>query len=162
MQVTYRRLKETLEAVGKGGWQAAGTAPSALLDVLFGHRPPRFAPTVPTWRPFNSRLDASQVTLHWSPPFLPSMCDVCGGKDWGMGGHMGCMGRDERRPFIASERFESKRACGGEGGGRGTCGAFFCPAHSTVASPVVTRVPHLHAHALLLLFCLHIFRFFSA
>lgn len=61
-QVTYRRLKETLAAVGKGGGPGGSTEPSSsFLPVLFGQRTPRFAASPPPWQPFNARLDASQV-----------------------------------------------------------------------------------------------------
>jgi len=33
----------------------------ALLDVLFGSREPHFAAAAPKWKPYNTRLDNSQV-----------------------------------------------------------------------------------------------------
>ena len=57
-QVTYRRLRETLEALG--GAQSASSASSTLVDVLFGRAMPRFAANPPPWTPRNARLDVSQ------------------------------------------------------------------------------------------------------
>ena len=57
-QVTYRRLRETLEALG--GAQSASSTSSTLVDVLFGRAMPRFAANPPPWTPRNARLDASQ------------------------------------------------------------------------------------------------------
>jgi ATP-dependent RNA/DNA helicase IGHMBP2 len=61
-EVTYRRLRETLQALGKGGLPGSA-GPAGLLDVLFGQRVPRFAADPPKWTPFNQRLDASQVRI---------------------------------------------------------------------------------------------------
>ena len=57
-QVTYRRLRETVEALG--GAQSATNASNTLVDVLFGCTMPRFAQNPPAWAPRNARLDASQ------------------------------------------------------------------------------------------------------
>ncbi len=58
LQVTYRRLRETLEALG--GAQSASSTSSTLVDVLFGRAMPRFAQNPPPWTPRNARLDSSQ------------------------------------------------------------------------------------------------------
>jgi len=58
LQVTYRRLRETLEALG--GAQSASSTSSTLVDVLFGRAMPRFAHNPPPWTPQNARLDSSQ------------------------------------------------------------------------------------------------------
>ena len=57
-QVTYRRLRETLEALS--GAQSASSVSSTLVDVLFGRAMPRFAHNPPPWTPRNACLDASQ------------------------------------------------------------------------------------------------------
>lgn len=57
-QVTYRRLRETVEALG--GAQSATSTSNTLVDVLFGCAMPRFAQKPPAWTPRNARLDASQ------------------------------------------------------------------------------------------------------
>ena len=57
-QVTYRRLRETLEALGSA--QSASGSSSTLVDVLFGRAMPRFADNPPQWTPRNACLDASQ------------------------------------------------------------------------------------------------------
>ncbi|KAL6763961.1 P-loop containing nucleoside triphosphate hydrolase protein [Haematococcus lacustris] len=69
-EVTYKRLKSTLQSLAK---TAAGTVSAAsaagsgglpcgapLLDVAFGRRPPRFVSPAPVWKPVNSGLDCSQ------------------------------------------------------------------------------------------------------
>ena len=56
--MTYRRLRETVEALG--GAQSAISASYTLVDVLFGRTMPRFAQNPPAWTPRNARLDASQ------------------------------------------------------------------------------------------------------
>ncbi|CAL5218349.1 g9 [Coccomyxa viridis] len=53
-EVTYKRLRETLEALR--GAQAS----SVLVDVLFGRAMPRFVQNPPAWTMRNARLDASQ------------------------------------------------------------------------------------------------------
>ncbi|KAK9915598.1 hypothetical protein WJX75_001370 [Coccomyxa subellipsoidea] len=57
-EVTYRRLKETLESLG-GAVAQAGPA-ATLMDVLFGCAAPRFVGNAPAWTPVNARLDGSQ------------------------------------------------------------------------------------------------------
>lgn len=63
MQVTYRRLKDTLIELSKG---VKGPAVD-LVGVLFGGKAPSFAKKPITFTPFNKNLDSSQVS---SPPFL--------------------------------------------------------------------------------------------
>ena len=58
LQVTYRRLRETLEALA--GAQSASSTSSTLVDVLFGRAMPRFAQSPPAWTPQNACLDSSQ------------------------------------------------------------------------------------------------------
>jgi len=57
-QVTYRRLRETLAALGRAA--AAGGPAAPLLGVLFGAAQPRFLDAPPAWTPRNAGLDASQ------------------------------------------------------------------------------------------------------
>lgn len=45
---------------GTGDEQRPGLA---LLDVMFGSKQPHFAAAAPKWKPFNTRLDASQVCV---------------------------------------------------------------------------------------------------
>lgn len=58
IQVTYRRLRETLAALGRAS--SAGGPAAPLLDVLFGSAAPRFQENPPLWTPRNGGLDASQ------------------------------------------------------------------------------------------------------
>ena len=60
VQVTYKRLKETLTTLGAG----AATGPAAgLVDVLFARRSPRFASHTPAWTPCNSGVACSWSAL---------------------------------------------------------------------------------------------------
>ena len=51
-QVTYKRLRETLQSLGKaaGGEGAA----AGLVEVLFGRRAPRFQAQSPPWKAINA------------------------------------------------------------------------------------------------------------
>jgi hypothetical protein len=62
VQVTYKRLQETLQQLsGPGTDRRADTLPGmALVDALFDRREPRFAAAVPAWKAVNARLDESQ------------------------------------------------------------------------------------------------------
>lgn len=58
MQVTYRRMKDTLIQLSKG----VKTGPAAdLVPVLFGEQPPAVSKKDIKFTPFNSNLDHSQV-----------------------------------------------------------------------------------------------------
>lgn len=61
LQVTYRRMKDTLIQLSKGVIKG----PAAdLVPVLFGERPPAVSKKDVTLTPFNSNLDHSQVFQH--------------------------------------------------------------------------------------------------
>mmetsp|Transcript_21345 Transcript_21345/g.63970 ORF Transcript_21345/g.63970 Transcript_21345/m.63970 type:complete len:157 (+) Transcript_21345:1219-1689(+) len=61
LQVTYKRLKETLGALTAVSNVSGSDAPAAaLVSVLFGTREPRFVQPGPSWTPFNNGLDDSQ------------------------------------------------------------------------------------------------------
>jgi hypothetical protein len=62
VQVTYKRLQETLQQLsGPGTDRSAGTLPGmALVDALFDRSEPRFAAAAPAWKAVNARLDESQ------------------------------------------------------------------------------------------------------
>ncbi|KAK9808936.1 hypothetical protein WJX72_006613 [[Myrmecia] bisecta] len=57
-EVTYKRLKETLQTLARGVHQEGPAG--ALVDVMFGRSPPRFLNNAPPWTPFNTGLDESQ------------------------------------------------------------------------------------------------------
>ncbi|KAK9834338.1 hypothetical protein WJX81_008466 [Elliptochloris bilobata] len=57
-EVTYRRLRETLTALGRAATAGGPAAP--LLDVLFGAAAPRFQEAPVPWTPRIPRLDHSQ------------------------------------------------------------------------------------------------------
>eukprot|EP00967_Tisochrysis_lutea_P080888 scaffold111308_cov18-Tisochrysis_lutea.AAC.3 len=62
MQVTYQRLKATLNKLSKAS-RGGGAEPcpgSSIVDVCFGRTSPRFAATPPAWTPHNAGLDDSQ------------------------------------------------------------------------------------------------------
>jgi len=62
LQVTYKRLRETLYTLQKaGGGQHPGGG--NLPDVLFGRAQPRFVANPPAWKPLNKSLDSSQVVV---------------------------------------------------------------------------------------------------
>ena len=79
--MTYRRLRDTLGALGRAA--AAGGPAAPLLDVLFGAAAPRFQEASVPWTPRNPRLDHSQraavsralaakdVALVHGPPGMP-------------------------------------------------------------------------------------------
>ena len=77
LQVTYKRLKDTLTTLGAGA--ASGPA-AGLVDVLFGRRNPRFASQMPTWTPCNSGVTCS--CRHCRAAFVvgqwPGLCSVYG------------------------------------------------------------------------------------
>ena len=55
MQVTYKRLQATLQALGSN---AEAPQPGAgLAELIFSVRPPRFAPQPPAWKALNTGLD---------------------------------------------------------------------------------------------------------
>jgi hypothetical protein len=62
VQVTYKRLQETLQQLsGPGTDRRADLLPGmTLVDALFDRREPRFAAAAPAWKPVNTRLDESQ------------------------------------------------------------------------------------------------------
>ena len=67
-QVTYRRLRETLAALGRAA--AAGGPAAPLLGVLFGAAQPRFLDAPPAWTPRNAGLDAAsapRLAARWPP-----------------------------------------------------------------------------------------------
>lgn len=66
LQVTYKRLQDTLSVLSKpGGSAGSEQLPGlALVDVMFGSRQPQFAATAPKWKANNTRLDDSQVSQH--------------------------------------------------------------------------------------------------
>ena len=59
-QVTYQRLKDTLERMSKVGAGSSNAPGAPLVDVLFGVRGPRFVDPHPAWKPHNVKLDESQ------------------------------------------------------------------------------------------------------
>jgi hypothetical protein len=61
LQVTYKRLQDTLSVLSKpgGSEQLPGLT---LVDVMFGSRQPHFAAAAPKWKANNTRLDDSQVS----------------------------------------------------------------------------------------------------
>ena len=61
-QVTYKRLQDTLTVLSKPGGGDDQLPGLALIDVMFGSRQPHFAAATPKWKPYNTRLDDSQVT----------------------------------------------------------------------------------------------------
>lgn len=98
LQVTYKRLQETLQQLsGPGTDSRADLLPGyALIDVMFGSREPRFAAKAPIWKAVNGQLDASQqaavglalkaqdIALIHGPPgmlliVLQVTCCACGG-----------------------------------------------------------------------------------
>lgn len=71
LQVTYKRLQDTLAVLSKpGGSAGSEQLPGlALIDVMFGSRQPQFAAATPKWKANNTRLDSSQVRWH--------LCTLC-------------------------------------------------------------------------------------
>lgn len=57
VQVTYKRLRDTLDALSRAKQERKGELP----DVLFGGSDPKFAANHPAWTPVNKNLDQSQV-----------------------------------------------------------------------------------------------------
>jgi hypothetical protein len=61
VQVTYKRLQDTLSVLTQPSSAREQLPGMALLDVVFGARQPQFAAAAPKWKANNTRLDESQV-----------------------------------------------------------------------------------------------------
>ena len=55
--MTYKRLRETLQSLGKAA--AGDGAAAGLVEVLFGRRAPRFQPQPPPWKALNAGASAA-------------------------------------------------------------------------------------------------------
>jgi hypothetical protein len=100
VQVTYKRLQDTLSVLTQPSSAREQLPGLALLDVMFGARQPQFAAAAPNWKANNTRLDESQVRCSQQPvtvlqlpgtvlpgfvvhvPFTASIWDPGGNSQW--------------------------------------------------------------------------------